>query len=148
AIFMLDPEGYITSWNAGAEKIKGYTREEILNKNFSIFYTPEDQDRNYPASILEKVKREGKSEEQGWRVRKDGSRFWANVSIFAVYGNGKELIGFSKVTRDLTETKNLEDSLFLTNKELKESEERSRLLISGVKDYAIFLVSPEGLIAS
>lgn len=148
AIFMLDPEGFIATWNAGAENIKGYTREEAVNQHFSIFYTQEDQERNYPAEILESVKRNGKFEEQGWRVRKDGSRFWASVTIFAVYADDKKLIGFSKVTRDLSERKNLEDHLNIINKELRESEERARLLISGVKDYAIFLVSPEGNIAS
>src|SRR5690554_4071429 len=148
AIFMLDPNGFIATWNAGAENIKGYTREEVVNKHFSIFYTKEDKERNYPADILESVKSDGKFEEQGWRVRKDGSQFWASVSIFAVYADDKKLIGFSKVTRDLSERKNLEDHLNIMNQELKESEERARLLISGVKDYAIFLVSPEGNIAS
>src|SRR5690554_3806136 len=148
AIFMLDPEGFIATWNAGAENIKGYTYEEVVNKHFSIFYTQEDRERNYPAEVLASVKRDGKFEEQGWRVRKDGSRFWASVTIFAVYADDKKLIGFSKVTRDLSERKNLEDHLNIINQELRESEERARLLISGVKDYAIFLVSPQGNIAS
>jgi PAS domain S-box-containing protein len=148
AIFMLDPEGHVATWNTGAEKIKGYNREEILKKYFGIFYTQEDQDRGYPASLLEKVRREGKHEEQGWRVRKNGERFWANISIFAMYNDEGDLIGFSKVTKDLTEQKNLEGRLSQAHKELVASEERSRLLISGVKDYAIFLVSPEGEIAS
>lgn len=148
AIFMLDPEGHVATWNSGAEKIKGYSKEEILKKYFAIFYTAEDQDRGYPAHLLEKVKREGKHEEQGWRVRKSGERFWANVSISAMYNHDGELIGFSKVTKDLTEQKNLEDRLSQVLKELTASEERARLLISGVKGYAIFLVSPEGNIAS
>src|SRR5690606_32499639 len=148
AIFMLDPEGHVATWNAGAEKIKGYSRDEIVRKYFAIFYTKEDQETNYPASLLEKVRRDGKYEEQGWRVRKNGERFWANVSIFAVYNDLGELIGFSKVTRDLTEQKDLEERLSQAHKELVASEERARLLISGVKDYAIFLVSPEGKIAT
>lgn len=148
AIFMLDPEGHVATWNPGAEKIKGYTREEILKKYFAIFYPEEEQMRGYPAYLLEKVKKEGKHEEQGWRVRKNGEKFWANVSISAMYNNSHELIGFSKVTKDLTEQKILEDRLAKVNKDLIESEERSRLLISGVKDYAIFFVSPEGNIAS
>jgi len=81
AIFMLDPEGHIATWNPGAEKIKGYTRDEILYKYFSIFYTEEDREQGYPAFLLEKVKREGKHEERGWRVRKNGEKFWANVSF-------------------------------------------------------------------
>ena len=148
AIFMLDPEGHIATWNPGAEKIKGYTRDEILYKYFAIFYTEEDREQGYPAFLLEKVKREGKHEERGWRVRKNGEKFWANVSIFAMYNPEGELIGFSKVTKDLTEQKILEDRLNNTYQELIKSEERARLLISGVKDYAIFLVSPEGNIAS
>src|SRR5690606_5926296 len=148
AIFMLDPEGHVATWNAGAQKIKGYTRSEILKKYFSIFYTEEDREQGYPAFLLDKVKREGKHEERGWRVRKNGERFWANVSIFAMYNHEGELIGFSKVTKDLTEQKALEDRLNQTYQELAKSEERARLLISGVRDYAIFLVSPEGNIAS
>lgn len=148
AIFMLDPEGHVATWNSGAEKIKGYSRDEILKKYFAIFYTEEDQVRGYPAYLLEKVKREGKHEEQGWRVRKNGEYFWANISIFAMVNDEGDLIGFSKVTKDLTEQKTLEDRLSEVHKELIASEERARLLISGVKDYSIFLVSPEGNIAT
>lgn len=148
AIFMLDPEGHVATWNPGAEKIKGYTSDEISGKYFSIFYTEEDQARGYPAYLLEKVRREGKHEEQGWRVRKNGERFWANISIFAMYNDEGDLIGFSKVTKDLTEQKTLEDRLSQAHEELIASEERARLLIAGVKDYAIFLVSPKGEIAS
>ena len=148
AIFMLDPEGHVATWNPGAQTIKGYSRDEILYKYFAIFYTEEDREQGYPAFLLEKVKREGKHEERGWRVRKNGEKFWANVSIFAMYDSEGELIGFSKVTKDLTEQKILEDRLNETYQELLKSEERARLLISGVKDYAIFLVSPEGSIAS
>jgi len=148
AIFMLDPEGHVATWNPGAEKIKGYSRDEILYKYFSIFYTEEDREQGYPAFLLEKVQREGQHEERGWRVRKNGEKFWANVSIFAMYNPEGELIGFSKVTKDLTEQKILEDRLNQIHQELIKSEERSRLLISGVKDYAIFLISPEGNIAS
>lgn len=148
AIFMLDPEGHVATWNPGAQTIKGYSRDEILYKYFAIFYTEEDRERGYPAFLLEKVKREGKHEERGWRVRKNGEKFWANVSIFAVHNAEGELIGFSKVTKDLTEQKILEDRLNQTYQELLKSDERARLLISGVKDYAIFLVSPEGNIAS
>jgi PAS domain S-box-containing protein len=148
AIFMLDPEGHVATWNTGAQNIKGYTRDEILYKYFSIFYTEADREQGYPAYLLEKVRRDGKHEERGWRVRKNGERFWANISIFAMYNDEGDLIGFSKVTKDLTEQRNLEERLSHTHQELIKSEERSRLLISGVKDYAIFMVSPEGNIAS
>jgi PAS domain S-box-containing protein len=148
AIFMLDREGFIITWNSGAEKIKGYTKEEILHQKFSIFYTKEDRERNYPSQVLETVKREGRFEEEGWRVKKNGSKFWANVSISAVYNKKQEIIGFTKITRDLTEKKNLENKLLEANKELRKSEELSRLLISGVKDYAIFLLTKEGNIAT
>src|SRR5690606_19735570 len=90
AIFMLDRDGYIITWNSGAEKIKGYTKEEILHKKFSIFYTKEDKERNYPSRVLETVKREGRFEEEGWRVKKNGGKFWANVSISAVYNKKQE----------------------------------------------------------
>src|SRR5690554_3669310 len=103
AIFMLDPEGFIATWNAGAENIKGYTYEEVVNKHFSIFYTQEDRERNYPAEVLASVKRDGKFEEQGWRVRKDGSRFWANVLITPIFNEQNQHIGFTKITRDLSE---------------------------------------------
>lgn len=144
AIFMLDREGYISTWNPGAQKIKGYTKDEIINKHFSIFYTKEALQKHHPEYELEVAKIEGKFEEEGWRLRKDGSRFWANVVISAVYDHSKDLVGFSKVTRDLTERKILEDKLHEANEELKKSEARSRLLVTGVKDYAIFLLSPEG----
>lgn len=131
AIFMLDPEGHVATWNTGAQNIKGYTRDEILYKYFSIFYTEEDREQGYPAYLLEKVRRDGKHEERGWRVRKNGERFWANISIFAMYNDEGDLIGFSKVTKDLTEQRNLEERLSHTHQELIKSEERSRLLIPG-----------------
>ena len=148
AIYMLDPQGYIQTWNSGAEKLKGYSKAEILHKHFSIFYPKEALQRNHPAYELEVASKEGTFQEEGWRLRKDGTRFWANVVLSAMYNDKNKLVGFSKVTRDLTERKNLEDKLRKTNEELKESEERSRLLIAGVKDYAIFLLTPEGNIAS
>jgi PAS domain S-box-containing protein len=104
AIFMLDSKGHIASWNRGAERIKGYTESEIIGKHFSIFYTEPDLNRDYPSHELEVAAREGRFEDEGWRVRKDGTRFWANVVITALRDpeNGR-LIGFGKVTRDLTE---------------------------------------------
>ena len=144
AIFMLDQNGLITTWNPGAQKIKGYTKEEIIGKHFSIFYTEEALQKHHPEYELEVAKIDGRFEEEGWRLRKDGSRFWANVVISAVYNNKKELVGFSKVTRDLTERKLLQDKLRDVNEELKRSEARARLLVAGVKDYAIFLLDSEG----
>jgi len=121
AIFMLDPNGNVTSWNEGAERIKGYKADEIIGKNFSVFYTPEDLARDKPAGELIQAAAEGKFEEEGWRLRKDGSPFWANVLITPVRNESGELRGFSKVTRDVTERKNIEERL-------KESEIRYRLL--------------------
>ncbi|WP_201766021.1 PAS domain-containing protein, partial [Cesiribacter andamanensis] len=148
AIFMLDSQGYIRTWNTGAQRLKGYTKAEIINTHFSIFYPQEARQRNHPAAILETAAREGRFEEEGWRLRKDGTPFWASVVISAVYDEKKQLIGFSKVTRDLSERKSLQDKLLKAHEELQESEERSRLLIASVKDYAIFMLTPQGYIAS
>jgi PAS domain S-box-containing protein len=103
AIFMLDPEGRVANWNTGAERIKGYTAEEILGRHFSTFYTPEDLAKEIPRIALETAREEGRFGAEGWRVRKDGTRFWANVVIDAIRDDTGELIGFAKVTRDLTE---------------------------------------------
>jgi PAS domain S-box-containing protein len=103
AIFMLDPSGKIESWNAGAERTKGYSAEEIIGQHMSLFYTPEDLARGLPASLLEQAIREGRVESEGWRVRKDGTRFWADVVITALVDDQGRLMGFAKVTRDLTE---------------------------------------------
>lgn len=141
AIFMLDPEGKITSWNEGARRFKGYEAEEIIGKHFSQFYTEADKARNHPQYELEQAIQNGKYEEEGWRVRKDGTRFWANVVITKISDPKGRLLGFAKVTRDLTERRNAEE-------ELKKSEERFRLMVGAVKDYAIFLLDPSGHIAS
>lgn len=105
AIFMLDPDGHIVSWNAGAEQIKGYRAEDILGRHFSVFYPEEDRRRDQPAQVLEIARREGRFQEEGWRLRKDGSRFWANILITAVHDQTGILRGFSKITRDLTESR-------------------------------------------
>ena len=132
AIFMLDTDGRVMTWNDGAERIKGYKAEEIIGKHFSEFYRQEAKDRKHAEFELDTAKREGRYEEQGWRVRKDGSEFWANVTITAVYDKNV-LIGFAKVTRDLSE-----------RREAEQREKVFRLLVSGVKDYAIFMLNPEG----
>jgi PAS domain S-box-containing protein len=121
AIFVLDPSGHVGSWNQGAERIKGYKANEILGRHFSLFYPPEDIESGKPEHELKVAVSEGRYEEEGWRVRKDGTRFWANVVITAMRDEKGELRGFSKVTRDVTERKQMEQLL-------QESEERHRKL--------------------
>jgi len=137
AIFLLDPTGKIMSWNAGAERIKGYAPNEIIGKHFSIFYPEVDIRNGKPAMELEVARETGVFEEEGWRLRKDGTRFWANVVITAVHDEGGTLRGFGKVTRDLTKRREADEKL-------RQSEEMFRLIVASVKDYAIFLLDPEG----
>lgn len=111
AIFMLDPAGNVVSWNAGAERLKGYTAGEIIGRHFSLFYTQEDVEGGKPAHELERAATEGHAEDEGWRVRKDGSRFWANVVITRLLDREGRLVGFAKITRDLSERKRMEDML-------------------------------------
>jgi PAS domain S-box-containing protein len=110
-IFMLDPDGYVVSWNSGAERIKGYSEDEILGRHFSSFYTKPDLDRGWPAHELSIARKVGRFEDEGWRLRKDGSTFWANVVITALWSDEEELVGFTKVTRDLTERRRYEEAL-------------------------------------
>jgi PAS domain S-box-containing protein len=111
ALFMLDPVGRVASWNPGAEHIKGYKAEEIIGQHFSLFYPPEDRERGKPEHELRMAQRQGRLEEEGWRVRKDGSRFWASVLITALYDEAGSLRGFSKITRDTTERRRFEEML-------------------------------------
>jgi PAS domain S-box-containing protein len=141
AIIVLDVEGRIRSWNQGAERLKGYRASEIIGEHFSRFYTPEDAAQYKPAAALRIARQDGRYEAKGWRVRKDGSRFWADVILTRVDGPGGELIGFVKVVRDLTERK-------LAEENLQRSEARYRSIIDGVKDHAIFLLDPQGNISS
>jgi len=137
AIFLLSPRGTIVSWNAGAQRIKGYSAAEAIGQHFSMFYTPEALATGWPAEELRRATADGRLEDEGWRVRKDGTRFWANVTITAVRDRDGRLVGFSKVTRDLTERREHE-------RRLAESERNLRLLVDGVKDHAMFLLDPAG----
>ena len=110
AIYLLDASGIVTTWNPGAERFKGYSANEIIGQHFSRFYTPKDQETGLPARALETARREGKFEAEGWRVRKDGSLFWAYVVIDPIRGPSGEIIGFAKITRDLSERKAAEVS--------------------------------------
>ncbi len=141
AIYMLDPDGTVTSWNPGARRFKGYEESEIVGENFSRFYTEEDRKTGLPQRALETAKREGKFEQEGWRVRKDGTQFWAYVVIDPIRDSEGKLVGFAKITRDLTERRKAEAHL-------RESQEQFRRLVQGVTDYAIYMLSPEGYVSS
>jgi len=119
AMFMLDPKGNVQTWNAGAQRLKGYTANEIRGKHFSIFYTPEDLQAGKPARELQIAEREGRVEDEGWRVRKDGTLFWANVIITALRDRGGALRGFGKVTRDMTERRAAEEHLAERSQQLE-----------------------------
>jgi PAS domain S-box-containing protein len=152
AIFMLDPDGHIVSWNEGAQRIKGYTEEEVLGQHFSIFYTPEAKARRHPDHELSIARETGRYEEEGWRVRKDGSRFWANVVITALYDGNGTIRGFGKVTRDMTERRETEARLREAQAELARREVSERHAIDlndnivqglAVAQYALEQGSPE-----
>jgi PAS domain S-box-containing protein len=141
AIFLLDRSGRVASWNPGAERIKGYAAAEIIGQHFSAFYTEEAKQRRWPEQELVFAEQQGRFEDEGWRVRKDGSQFWADVVISAVRDHRGELRGYSKVTRDLSERRKQEETL-------RRSEERFRLLVEGVRDFAIYMLDPEGRVVS
>jgi PAS domain S-box-containing protein len=141
AIYLLDVDGRVVNWNAGAQRFKGYTAEEIVGQNFARFYKPADQGKGLPQRALQTAAAEGKFETEGWRVRKDGSTFWAHVVIDAIRDDAGELIGFAKITRDLSERLAAEASL-------KRSEDQFRLLIQSVTDYAIYMLDREGVVTS
>jgi PAS domain S-box-containing protein len=151
AIVLLDPQGHVLTWNAGAEEMQGYTHEEITGRHFSVFYTQEDAARGHPAEELRLAILEGRYEEEGWRVRKDGTRFWANVVITPVRDETGALIGFGKVSRDLSARRRHDQdmqarttALEAVNAELDEF----RRLVASVRDYAIFMLDPGGHIRS
>ncbi len=141
AIYMLDTEGVVSSWNPGAQRFKGYAANEIIGQNFARFYTEEDRAAGLPQRVLRTAAEEGRFEAEGWRVRKDGTRFWAHVIVDPIRNDSGELIGFAKITRDLTERRSTEEAL-------RRSEERFRLLVQNVTDYAIYMLDPEGRVAN
>jgi PAS domain S-box-containing protein len=151
AIFVMDPNGVVQTWNAGAERVKGYRPEEIIGRNFSTFYTEEDKARDHPANELRIAAANGRYEEEGWRVRKDGSRFWANIVITALHDDDGELIGFGKVSRDLTVRRLAEEQTRAKALELEQANKQLaeyRRLVTSVRDYAIFMLDPAGHILS
>ena len=141
AIYMLDTEGRVASWNPGAQRFKGYQAWEILGEHFSRFYTEEDRRKGLPARALDIAAREGRFEHEGWRVRKDGSRFWAYVVMDPIWDSSGKLLGYAKVTRDLTERKRAEANLKVT-------EQQFELLVQGVSDYALYMLDPEGRVTN
>jgi PAS domain S-box-containing protein len=141
AIYLLDPNGFVTSWNAGAERIKGFQAKEIIGQHFSTFYTAEDREAGLPGQVLETARREGKFEGEGWRVRKDGARFWASVVVDAIKNERGEVIGFAKITRDMTEKREAQQTLL-------DAERTFRILVQGVTDYAIYMLDPDGRVTN
>jgi PAS domain S-box-containing protein len=137
AIYMLDLDGIVASWNPGAERFKGYTAKEIIGQHFSRFYTDEDRANELPAEALRAAREDGRFIGEGWRVRKDGSRFWAAVVIDPIRTPKGVLVGYAKITRDLSERKEAEE-------QLRRSEEQFRMLVQGVTDYAIYMLDPAG----
>lgn len=142
AIYMLDPQGTVISWNPGARRFKGYEDHEIIGQSFSRFYTDEDRADGLPERALRQAAEEGRFEKEGWRVRKDGTRFWAHVVIDPILNPSTgRVLGYAKVTRDLTERRQAEQAL-------RHSEEKFRLLVQGVTDYAIYMIDREGIVTN
>jgi PAS domain S-box-containing protein len=149
AIFLLDTEGYVQTWNPGAERIKGYSAEDIIGRHFREFYPDEERARRKPEEELRIARRDGRYQEEGWRIRKDGSRFWASVVITAIRDEHGTLVAFGKVTRDLTSRRLAEDQLRLAVAELRTANEellQFRRMVAGVRDYAIFMLDAGGYV--
>ncbi|MBW8900627.1 MAG: PAS domain S-box protein [Massilia sp.] len=141
AIYLLNPDGTVASWNAGARRFKGYTEAEIIGQHFSRFYTPADRAAGVPERALRTALEAGRFEAEGWRVRKDGTHFWASVVIDPIHDDDGQLVGFAKITRDISEKK-------LAREALRRTEEQFRLLVDSVIDYAIYMLSPEGFVTT
>ena len=141
AIYMIAPDGTIMTWNAGARRFKGYEADEIIGHRYETFFPPEDRDAGLPGRILATAATEGRYEGEGWRLRKDGSRFWAHVVVDAIFDGERDLVGFAKITRDFSEKRAAEQAF-------RESEERFRMLVQGVKDYAIYMLDPDGRVTN
>jgi PAS domain S-box-containing protein len=141
AIYMLDSSGHVATWNPGAQRFKGYTAEEVIGRHFSAFFTNEDRESGVPQRALATAAAEGKFETEGWRVRKDGTRFWAHVVIDPVRDDHGNLVGYAKITRDVSDRKG-------TEQKLRESEQRFRMLVQGVRDYALYMLDPSGLVTN
>jgi PAS domain S-box-containing protein len=141
AIYMIEPSGHIATWNPGARRFKGYEAEEIIGRHFSTFFTEEDKAADLPGHILRTAAAEGRFESEGWRVRKDGTRFWAQVVVDPIVAEDGTLIGFAKITRDVTEKRAAERSLY-------QSEQRFRMLVQGVRDIAIYMLDPDGRVSN
>jgi PAS domain S-box-containing protein len=141
AIYMLDPSGIVSNWNKGAQRMKGYSANEIIGQHFSRFYTKEDRDSGLPMRILERALKDGRFEGEGWRVRKDGTRFWASIVIDPIRQENGDLLGFAKVTRDITERQAAHEAL-------RESERQFRLLVDSVTDYALYMLDPHGIVTN
>lgn len=141
AIYILDPDGYVSSWNLGAQRFKGYLPQQIIGQHFSVFYTDEDRASGLPARALTIARETGRFESEGWRVRRDGTRFWTSVVIDAIRNDQGVLIGYGKITRDITDRKAAQDAL-------RKSEDQFRRLVQGVTDYAIYMLSPEGVVTN
>jgi PAS domain S-box-containing protein len=141
AIYLLDRDGVIRTWNTGAERIKGYRAAEIIGQHFSLFFTPEDKAADLPGQILARAGRNGRAEQEGWRIRKDGGRFWASSVVQPVRDARGRAIGFAKITRDMTERRQAQQELY-------ESERKFRLLVQAVKDCAIYMLDPSGVIVN
>ena len=141
AIYLLDADGKVATWNTGAQLFKGYRAEEIVGQHFSVFYTPEDRAVALPARALHTAATEGRFESEGWRVRKDGTRFWTHVVIDPVFDDDGMLMGYAKITRDVSDRRDADRALY-------ESEQRFRLLVQGVQDYAIYMLDPTGAVTN
>jgi PAS domain S-box-containing protein len=141
AIYMISPEGLVLTWNSGATRLKGYEPSEIIGRPYATFFTPEDQAKGAPERALRTAAEMGRFETEGWRVRKDGTRFWALAVLDAIRDDKDVLLGFAKITRDMTEREQARQRLL-------ESEARFRRLVDAVVDYAIFQLDPHGVVAT